>query len=197
MADLTYDEKKELCDIYNNSDIEALIYMKERLKDNEKLLSLCNRLTDLNENTKIGWGNEDYSGKELDEYYEGKWKLLNHFGIRNQNGDAVIEERKDIMDYRKEAEEKIAGMDGAEKDALYRALWAEYVRTDVEAVAEQHPEAENISIDNIVERYVYEGDYDCNLSYWDNINNLIEEDLLHSGISLHFEEKCHEEEERI
>ncbi len=32
-------------------------------------------------------------------------------------------------------------------------------------------------IENIANRYVYEGRYDCNLSYWQNIENLIDEEL--------------------
>ena len=30
-------------------------------------------------------------------------------------------------------------------------------------------------IDCVVEQYVYEGKYDCNRSYWDNLMELVEE----------------------
>lgn len=76
----------KLCKIYNNSDIEALDYMRAYLKGD--LLSLCDRLISLNINTKIGWGKEDYSPEELNEYYDGKWKLLSYFGLENRDGDA-------------------------------------------------------------------------------------------------------------
>ena len=41
--------------------------------------------------TDIGWGNEPSTSEEVEEYYNGKWKLLNDFGIENVNGDAYFE----------------------------------------------------------------------------------------------------------
>jgi hypothetical protein len=29
----------------------------------------------------------------------------------------------------------------------------------------------------VADRYCYNGDYDCNCSYWDNIDNLVTEEL--------------------
>lgn len=64
-----------------------------------------------------------------------------------------------------------------EQDRIYRYLWSQHVREDVIS------HAENIGIglddgiiDAIVDRYVERGDYDCNLDYWTNIENLIEEE---------------------
>lgn len=68
------------------------------------------------------------------------------------------------------------------RDWVYRQLWAEHVREDVESQVEQLPYYEDITdeeyetlVGNVVERYVYQGDYDCNMSYWNNIDALIEE----------------------
>lgn len=61
-----------------------------------------------------------------------------------------------------------------EKDDLYRALWFNHVVEDIESYREEHDEPitdNEISI--AAERYVYDGDYDCTLDYWTNIENII------------------------
>ena len=71
----------------------------------------------------------------------------------------------------------IDSLSSYEQDRVYRYLWSQRVREDVIS------HAENIGIglddgiiDTIVDRYVERGDYDCNLDYWTNIENLIEEE---------------------
>jgi len=60
------------------------------------------------------------------------------------------------------------------RDAIYRNVWKEHVMEDIEAHAEDiDVELSNDEIEVLAERYVYEGDYDCNLDYWQNIENLI------------------------
>lgn len=72
----------------------------------------------------------------------------------------------------------------AEKDQLYRFLWSEHVEEDVRSRLEDNPVEDMFEEDieslvsNVTERYVYEGRYDCNLSYWDNIQNLIDEEAI-------------------
>lgn len=79
----------------------------------------------------------------------------------------------------------VDALDAKEKDDLYRYLWLDYVREDVihrlgldEEDETEHPFSElvddTILVDDVAERYVYEGEYDCNLTYWENIDNLIE-----------------------
>jgi hypothetical protein len=83
-----------------------------------------------------------------------------------------------MIDYN--AEEIIAiatvkNMSSEQKDAIYRYLWTQHVYEDVENRAEETETAlSEEQIDEVVEEYVYYGNYDCNLSYWDNIDNLIE-----------------------
>ena len=62
------------------------------------------------------------------------------------------------------------------KDEIYRSVWKEHVIEDVMS------RAEDIEITiteedaaEVARRYVYEGDYDCTLSYWENIDNMIYE----------------------
>lgn len=79
----------------------------------------------------------------------------------------------------------IDGLDAVEKDDVYRYLWAEHVREDVESYISDnaHNNGDNDIphifdarvVDYVTERYVYDGRYDCNLSYWENIDNLIDE----------------------
>lgn len=68
-----------------------------------------------------------------------------------------------------------------ERDIAYRQLWLPYVIEDVRAhMIDYLDEDQYLSddrIENIANRYVYEGRYDCNLSYWQNIENLIDEGL--------------------
>ena len=61
-----------------------------------------------------------------------------------------------------------------EKDRFYRKIWAEHVVEDIQGYADtagiQISEREAKAA---AEHYV-EGNYDCNLSYWENIHNLLE-----------------------
>lgn len=64
----------------------------------------------------------------------------------------------------------------SEKDQIYRALWITHVKEDIRSHGEDTDQAlTEDDIDIIADRYVYQGDYDCNLSYWDNIQALIDE----------------------
>lgn len=58
---------------------------------------------------------------------------------------------------------------------VYRVVRERYVREDLVGLAKDKkldltPEA----LDQLAHRYAYEGDYDCNQSYWVNLENLIE-----------------------
>ena len=62
-----------------------------------------------------------------------------------------------------------------EQDQVYRYLWAQHVRADIEALcAENDIVLTDNEIDCMVERYV-DGCYDCNLDYWTNLRNLLPE----------------------
>ena len=86
---MTREQKIELCRIYNNSDIDCFNYMQQFC--NKEQMELLDRLVTLDMETDIGWGNESSTSEEVEEYYNGKWKLLNDFGIENVNGDAYFE----------------------------------------------------------------------------------------------------------
>ncbi len=70
-------------------------------------------------------------------------------------------------------------LNSVEKDDLYRYLRCDYVRQDIEDYCVNEdiniPEDKyDEIIDTAVTLYVYDGKYDCNLSYWENISNLID-----------------------
>lgn len=70
-----------------------------------------------------------------------------------------------------------------QKDYLYRMTWYENVFEDITGrLLDRDITDEDDAIKSTVaHRYVYEGDYDCNLSYWDNIDNLIDECIKQQG----------------
>ena len=85
---MTREQKIELCRIYNGSDINCFEYIKQFC--NKEQMELLERLVTLNMETTIGWGREDYTNEELEEYYNGKWELLHSFGLENDLGDATF-----------------------------------------------------------------------------------------------------------
>jgi hypothetical protein len=73
-----------------------------------------------------------------------------------------------------EIKEFLGKLSPKDKDDLYRYVWAEYVREDVEIFLLEHDkEAKEDLVEAVVELVVYSGDYDCNHSYWENIENLV------------------------
>ena len=81
-----------------------------------------------------------------------------------------------------DAEELVNRMSSSQKDSVYRLLWAEHVKEDVLSRLEEREDniPENLKeefVEDVVNLYVYEGKYDCNLSYWDNIDSLIENEM--------------------
>lgn len=83
---MTEKQKKKLCEIYNSSDIDSFEYIKQFCDEEQK--RILDRIIWLNLNTTIGWGEQDATSKEMDEYYEKKWILLSSFGLENIGGDA-------------------------------------------------------------------------------------------------------------
>ena len=66
-------------------------------------------------------------------------------------------------------------LSSTERDELYRYLWSDYVRNDVREHLSRDDiglsdEDVNAIVEDVVEYYVYNGEYDCELSYWDNIS---------------------------
>lgn len=68
-----------------------------------------------------------------------------------------------------------------EKNIAYHQLWLPHVIEDISSYMEEYLETDQyLTDDEIVHaahRYVYDGRYDCNLSYWQNLENLMDEAL--------------------
>lgn len=93
----------------------------------------------------------------------------------------TLEEEKSSSIENMTSSEIFTALSETQKDELYRMLWSDHVYEDVKARLSENPdlaldeEEEEALCEDIVNAYVYNGDYDCNLSYWDNIDNLIQE----------------------
>ena len=68
----------------------------------------------------------------------------------------------------------------SKKDEVYRLLLTEHIREDVRSLIGQIKECQSLTdeekdnfVDNIAHSYAYENKYDCNQSYWCNIQMLI------------------------
>lgn len=65
------------------------------------------------------------------------------------------------------------GLSAMEKDEIYRMVWAGHVTEDILSYAKDVKiKISKEDAEVLAQRYV-KGDYDCNLSYWDNIERLI------------------------
>lgn len=66
-------------------------------------------------------------------------------------------------------------------DNIYRRVWSEHVKEDFEARIEErfnnYFDITDEDINKMVNLYVYDGQYDCEQSYWDNLDNLINQIL--------------------
>lgn len=70
--------------------------------------------------------------------------------------------------------DKINALSPDEKDQVYRQVKAKYLKEDIVSRSEEiGKELSEEEIDSITDLYVNHGKYDCNISYWDNIDNLI------------------------
>lgn len=68
-----------------------------------------------------------------------------------------------------------------EKDIAYCQLWLPHVVEDISSCMKEYLENDQYLTDDEIlhaaHRYVYDGRYDCNLSYWQNLENLIDDEL--------------------
>lgn len=61
------------------------------------------------------------------------------------------------------------------QNAVHRYIEHQHVKVDIEDYAREHElKLTAQTIEKAADLYVYDGEYDCNLSYWDNISNVID-----------------------
>lgn len=73
------------------------------------------------------------------------------------------------------SESKINELSAIEKDKIYRMVWAEYVAEDILSHGKKiEAEISKKDAEILAQEYVG-GKYDCNISYWSNIEKLIKD----------------------
>lgn len=77
--------------------------------------------------------------------------------------------------------EFLNSLDAKEKDELYRHLWRNYVVEDIKEYAEALDVSTSQEMIDIAAELFVSGGYDCNLSYWENIECVIEKATLITG----------------
>lgn len=77
--------------------------------------------------------------------------------------------------------EFLNSLDVKEKDELYRHLWRNYVVEDIKEYAEALDVSTSQEMIDIAAELFVSGGYDCNLSYWENIECVIEKATLITG----------------
>lgn len=77
----------------------------------------------------------------------------------------------------------VENLNSREKLNLLHMLQSDYVQEDVrgmlidEGDTLTNKQFETL-VENVTRRYTFECDYDCNLCYWDNLQNLIDDELM-------------------
>lgn len=67
----------------------------------------------------------------------------------------------------------VNSLDAEEKDELYRHLWRNYVINDIKTHAETLDISTSEEMLDVASELFVAGGYDCNLSYWENIEYVI------------------------
>ena len=107
----------------------------------------------------------------LDKISDNLDKVANQQTITDEQIKDVIKSypKEDLLDL----------LNYDQKDYIYRKVWAEHVSENVRSLCKDEGYDEVYTPDiaeRIAYRYAFEGDYDCNLPYWQNLKNLFEEE---------------------
>jgi len=129
--------------------------------------------------------------KEVEENHFEEGKLYAFGCYRSYHMDYTATPDKENIPVFKEPEKKISQMSSSEifdkmtekqKDDIYRKVWFGHVIEDAKGIMmgavrynipEEDEQFESLA-ECIAKDFVYEGEYDCNISYWDNIYNLLD-----------------------
>jgi hypothetical protein len=77
---------------------------------------------------------------------------------------------------REKLDEFLAELNYSTSDYIYRRLWANHVKEDfISRIKDNfaYLKYSDKDIEECAKRYAFEGDYDCNWTYWDNIDAVI------------------------
>lgn len=101
---------------------------------------------------------------------------------------------EDVQDFLSQLDEKglrefAGGIALENKDNLYRILWEDYVKEDFNSRVEEFYDHKNVDVESCVYDYVWGCDYDCNLDYWTNFDNIIQNNITPIALELEKEKK--------
>ncbi len=98
---------------------------------------------------------------------------MNTNETNEQSLGSIYEQAKFILD----------GLDPEIGDAIYDLVHMKYLKADALQKMSEESYYKNFSnrtkqilADRVAKRYAIDGDYDCDMSYWDNIYNLLREE---------------------
>lgn len=77
---------------------------------------------------------------------------------------------------REKLDELLAELNYSTLDYIYRRLWANHVKEDfISRIKDIFTflKYDDSDIEECARRYVFDGDYDCNCTYWSNIDAII------------------------
>ncbi len=126
------------------------------------------------------WFYEDGAEIERKHAFSKLPELVNYRGIYNLTVEewffiTSIRKRKEMLGYllsKTDARDLFKLLSISQKNFIFNEIQHSNVCQDVESLNETLTKDQVIKVANL---YVYEGDYDCNLSYWDNLEKLIYE----------------------
>lgn len=96
--------------------------------------------------------------KESDEYSVDDDFVITCYDHKNQKFKYLSGDESFVMDY------------------IYRRLWANHVKEDIISRIKDiftFLKYNDSDIEECARRYVFDGDYDCNCTYWSNIDAII------------------------
>lgn len=77
---------------------------------------------------------------------------------------------------REKLDELLTELNYSTLDYIYRKLWVNHLKEDIISRIKDNfswLEYSDNDIEECAKRYAFEGDYDCNCTYWDNIDAII------------------------
>ena len=82
------------------------------------------------------------------------------------------------MSSKEKFQEIVNNLSEFDKEEIYRMVWYNHVCEDVESeAADSDIKLTEQQIRNIAYRYVYDGDYNLTLNYYQNLHNLMDKEL--------------------
>lgn len=114
-------------------------------------------------------------GPENRTLIEGIMKGSTSIYLSERELECVAMAEKEMKaEYKEDMGDHVSCLTDEEKESIYRSVWCEHVKDDIRTHLEDMDDVlTERQIDYAAHCYVYEGKYDCTMSYWDNIEGVI------------------------